>query len=1832
VTDLSGYSFEMLQERDAFILYRARQSRDSVPILALTPVPGLQTPANLGRLEHELMLANELDPARAVRALALARHNGCKMLVLEDPGGHPLSALLGQPLELSRFLRLAVSLAAALRHFHQRELIHKDIKPANLLVDAADNVRLMGFGIASWFSRERQSLAPPEVIAGTLAYMSPEQTGRMNRSIDARSDLYSVGVTLYEMLTGVLPFTASDPMEWIHCHIARPPPPPSERMNGIPGAVEAIILKLLAKSLEDRYQTAAGVEVDLQRCLTSWEAQRRIDPFSLGLHDLSDRLLIPEKLYGREVEIDALVAALDRVVSHGTTEFVLVSGYAGIGKSSIVNELHKVLVPPRGLFATGKFDQYKRDIPYATLAQAFQSLIHELLSKSDAELSHWRHAFQEALGNNGQLMVDLIPKLVLIIGEQPSVPDLPPQDRQSRFQLVFRRFLGVFARPEHPLALFLDDLQWQDTATLELLKSLATEPEVRHLLLVGAYRDNEVSPVHPLTHTLESIRNAGGRVQEIALAPLILNDVGQLVADTLHVKREDVQLLAELVAEKTGGNPFFAIQFVTALADEALLTFDPETFAWQWDMERIRAKGFTDNVADFMAEKLSRFPEATLEVLKQFACLGSSAHTATLSIVLGVSREKIHAELLEIVRAGLVFRRDGTYVFLHDRVQEAAYALIPESERAAAHLRIGRALVATAVPAEVEENIFEIINQLNHGAGLIHSPEEREQVARFNLIAGERAKAATAYASAMTYLAAGRTLLAEDGWERCHALAFALELNWAECEYLTGDLASAEERLSTLSRRAETAIDSAAVTCVRVNLYTNLNLSDRAVEVGLEYLGRVGIHWSLHATGEDVRQDYEGLWRQLGDRSIEALIDLPPMTDPKWCATMDVLTALSPAAYFTDDSIFHRVVGRMVTLSLEHGNSDGSCLAYAWLGGILGPHFGDYQAGFRFGRLGVDLVEKHGLDRFSARVYLVFAIHGARWTQRLPTCRILLHRAFEAAQEAGDLSFAAYSCLHLIKNLLAAGAPLDEVQREAENGLEFARKMQFFLIANIITGILALVRTLRGQTLDFASPNDAEFDEGQFEQHLEDNPRLAMAACWYRIHKLQARFYAGDYASASAIAAASKAAPLLWTSRAEFRLDDHFYGALARVASCDVATAEERAQHLEAVAAYYKQLAHWAKNCPESFGSSAALVGAEIARLEDRELDAQRLYEESIKLAREHGFIQNEGVANEFAARFYAKRGFETIANAYLGNARRCYHRWGADAKVRQLDQCHPHLREHPTPLSSSVTFDVPVEQLDVCTMFKASQALSSEIVPGTLIEVLMRIAVEHAGAERGVLVLVRNCQPQIAAEATTSRGKVEVALREDVVSHSDLPETALNYVIRTRESLILDDASTSHLFSDDEYMQQRHPKSILCLPIIKQAKLVGALYLENNLTPRAFTPERITVLEFLASQAAISLENAYLYSDLKRSEAFLAEGQRISRTGSWSWNVSTGKLLWSDEHYRIFGLDPRDAPVPNFKLFLERIHLEDRGFVQKMLDAAIRDRNWFAFDFRITLPDRSVKHVHGVGRPIVEESGNVHEYIGTTIDVSERKRNEDALRDAQAELVHVTRMTTMGELVASIAHEVNQPLMAVVTNAQTTLLNLAEDRPNLEEARSAAEGVVRNGHRAGDILRCIRSLVKKSVPETTELDINAVIGDILDLMRAELRRHHVSLETEFANLEPFMGDRVQLQQVILNLVVNGIEAMKAVNHRPRSLRVSTQLDEGGNLLATVEDTGTGLDPTTIDRIFDPLFTTKPEGMGMGLSICRSIVEAHGGRLWASPNLHHGSVFRFSLPAVANGT
>jgi PAS domain S-box-containing protein len=1297
---------------------------------------------------------------------------------------------------------------------------------------------------------------------------------------------------------------------------------------------------------------------------------------------------------------------------------------------------------------------------------------------------------------------------------------------------------------------------------------------MRFVLLIGAYRDNEVGPSHPLLRTLAEVRQAGVVVADLVLEPLPAEHLAQLVAETVRRPREEVVPLARLIGEKTGGNPFFTIQFLTHLHQEGLLIHDEAGRLWQWDLEAIRQKGYSDNVAELMVGKLRRLGPAAQEVLRVAACVGHTAEVPTLALAGGRSEGAVEAELWEAVNEGLILAVEGAYRFPHDRVQEAAYSLIPQHERAATHLQIGKRLLAGLSPVEIEERVFDVANQLNRGAAEITAREERIPAALINLRAGRKAKAATAYATAARYLAAGAALLGADKWEGQYDLTFALELHRAECEHLTGELRAATERLFILWDRAASLPDAAAVSCARMNLYITLGQTDLAAEAFLAYLRRIGVHWSAHPSEQEVRQEYEQIFHRLGSRPIVDLIDLPSVTDPDCLATMDVLTMAQAAATFTDKDLFFLVIGRNSNLSLEHGNSDGSCLTYVWLGAFLGPYFGDYRRGFQIGKVGFDLVERRGLLRFKARVYLCFGYLVNLWTRHMHTTRKLLRQSFETAQETGDLTCAAYARHNLVALLLAEGEPLPDVQREAEAVLELVQKARFGLIVNIVTGQLGLVRSLRGLTHRLGSYSDDTFDEGPFEEQLDSDERLAFAICRYWIFKLQALCYAGDYPDA--LVAAAKAQRLLWTVPAFLDLAEfHYHAALARAGDYPAATADEQARYRQALAEDHRQLTTWAENCPENYASLASLVGAEIARLEGRELDAERLYEGAIHSARENGFVQKEGLAYERAAAFYRGRGFKTIADAYVREARSCYARWGADGKVTQLEQSHPHLRE-ALPPALAATFTARPEQLDLMAVAKASQAISREILLPDLQQTLMRVVVEHAGARRGALLLAEGEGLEVRATAEVQGGETLVRLELPAPpSPALLPLSLLNYVKRARVPVVLADAAESS-HASDEYVLRRRPRSVLCVPVLRQGRLAGVLYLENNLTTGAFTPGTLTALDLLASQAAISLETAALYAQLQQSESRF---RRLAECGIIGIIVADihGRVTHANDTFlAMTGYAPYDVPLRWDAMTPPEYRAQDERAVALLLEAGTIE----PFEKEYVRKDGSRVSVLIGATMLNEATGDCMCFV---LDVSERKRADERLRASLRE---------KEVLLKEVHHRVKNNLQFICS-----LLSLQAGQ--LED-RKAAEAFTESQSRVRAM-----ALVHEDLYRSRDL-ASVHLAQHVEALCAHLYRscsvdpERITLELSIADVEMDLDRSLCCGLIIHELVSN---AIKHAFPDGRAGRVRVQLEalpEGWYALS-VADTGVGLppglDPARCGSLGLQLVTDLAEQLGASLTL-----------------------------------
>jgi PAS domain S-box-containing protein len=1715
---------------------------------------------------------------------------------------------------------------------HERGLIHKDIKPANVFVDmTAGTVHLTGFGIASMLPREHQEPGPPETIEGTLAYMAPEQTGRMNRSVDSRSDLYSLGVTLYMALTGQLPFVAADPMDWIHCHIARQPRPPVGPVP-IPGPISELLLKLMAKAAEDRYQSAAGVEADLRHCLAEWEAYGRIEPFALGTADVSDRLRIPEKLYGRERDIAELLDAFQRVVEHGALELVLVGGYSGIGKSSVVSELHRVIVPPRGLFASGKFDQRQRDIPYAVLAQAFQSLMRQILPRSAAELESWRAEILQAIGTNGRLIVDLVPEIEDLIGRQPAVPELPPQEAKNRFHAVLGRFLAVFAQEQHPLVLFLDDLQWLDAATMQFLEYALTRRDIRHLLLVGAYRENEVGRDHPLQKTLEAIRKTGTIVRELTLAPLSIDDLNHLVADCVHCDRNHSRSLAQIAHEKTGGNPFFAIQFLTELAKENLLSLDRDAGAWTWDIERIRRKGLSNNAADLLVTKLRRLSASTQDAIKQFACLGNIADEDTVIMVLG--RPAVDHDLLEAEREGFLVRMNGSYRFTHDRIQEASYATLAQDERAAVHLRIGRIMAARLSQRGLAERLFEVTNQLNAGAALITDTSEMQRLRSLNALSGRKAKAAGAFGAASNYFRQAARLLPQDAWMMDSDEIFSQFLDQAECEYLTACFQACGELLDLLLTHARSNLDRARVQRVRMRMCQFAGQYADAVTAALEALRMLGM--VIPEADHDLRAATEEATRsvaaRLSGRHIGSILDEPMATDPVASMTINVLAESLSAAYGGQPRYFPLLALRGVEASLRDGNvaaSSGPYSCYA----IMLVGMGDVSTASAVSELSVHLAERCQDERERGTALLRHGYFVNHWRNHIVGSVVHLEEAFTACCNIGDLLTAGYAALARTFLDLETGATLDQSFATFQRFSHFARQSHNDALNDSIGIARQFIACMKGQTSAPACFDDAEFSEAA---SLERWPKPAWNHGYFRVLKQAAAFHFAHYAEA--LEQGSHALDVQSAFAAmPAEASCHFYRALTLAALFETAPVSQQQDFAREITEEARRFERWAEGCPENFTARFRLISAEKARIEQREMAAIEGYEQAIRSAHTHGFVGTEALACELAARFYLQRGLATNAHAHLRQARSCYLQWGARGKTAQLDQLHPFLAEEKADPSLLTSTDTPLDRLDIGTVIGASHAISREIVPSVLTQKLMQLVVKHAGADRGLLIMVRNEEPRIEADAMVRGDRVEVELGPQALTPSDSPISAVRHVLHARESMLVDDARRANPFPADEYLVRRDIRSILCLPLMKQASCIGVLYLENSLVSGTFTSQRVALLEVLAAQAVISLENARLFTELKqennerqRAEATLREREaRIRRLidaniiGIFIWKLEGRIIDANDAFLRIVGYDRDD--VVSGRLSWRAItppewlirhdqqwtpELKQTGSLQPF------EKEYFRQDGgRVPVM---------VGGASFSENGD--EGVAFVLDLTERKRAEEALREMQLGLAHANRVATMGQFTATLAHEIGQPIAAMDTNANAALSWLGRDPPDLEGTRESLEQIISDAARAGNIIIGIRNLIKKSAPRNETLDINEAVREVGDLIRAEAIKNGVLLQTRLARGLPLIkADRVQLQQVVLNLVVNAIEAM-GIGEGPRELVISTGEVEAGAVTLAVQDSGPGLEMADLERVFDAFYTTKPTGLGMGLSICQSIIKAHGGRLSAARAEPRGAIFQFTIP------
>ncbi|MDY6937616.1 MAG: AAA family ATPase [Cyanobacteriota bacterium] len=1818
LTLLPGYQISYLvYESTTSFIYQGYREQDERPVVLKVLKPDYCNSIELERYQREYSITRRLDFEGVIEAYTLEKYQNTLVMVLEDFGGKSLKDLIKErEFTLSEFLTIAIQIAEILGQVHSASVIHKDINPSNILLSPeSGQVKIIDFGISTGINRDRLPALNPQGLEGTLPYMSPEQTGRTNRTIDYRTDFYSLGVTFYELLTRTLPFKYKDAMELVHAHLAIAPTPPHQVRPELPQAVSEIVMKMLQKTPEDRYQSAWGIQADLVLCLMQLEATGLIEDLVPGENDVTQHFHIPSGLYGREREVDTLMAAFDRIAAsttgsetalwenaatrparallptaRPTTEVMLVSGYSGMGKSALVTSMYRPVGQRQGYFISGRFEQLQQHIPYSAAIAAFGDFVRQLLTETEAQLARWRERLLAELGGRGQAIIDAIPELELIIGEQPPLPGLEPEAERDRFAEIFQQFVRVSCASRDPIALFLDDLQWADAATLDLIEQLATDRDIQHLLLVGAYHTNEIHPNHPLVGSIERLHDRACTIEQLELTPLDLEPIAQLIADTLHSDERAVKPLAALVKYKTNGNPFFIREFLKTLYAEKLLVFDEESIGWQWDITQIEAMGITDNVVGLTIAKLQTLPEVTQKLLGLAACMGKYFDLHILSAISQQSVSTTFQDLMPALVEGLVQptsdvsssllnSRDSSvliaqYKFLHNRVQRAANSSLGSFTKKKIRFQIGKTLLERVRDDRRSEMLYEIVDHWNASFEAIEKKTDKIKLVALNLEAARKAKDEMKYDLALEYLKAGIQSSPEEIWLSERSLGFAIHKERAKVEYLSGNLEQSKILVRYLLNQAKSPIEKADFENILVAQYTLESKYDRAIEISLQTLHSLGIELSA----SDLDRQLTTMENRLAPGKLDRLEQLPKLSRIDIATVMKLLRSLATAAFFVDRQLFAKATLKMLELSLEYGEAKESSVACASYGILQNTIWQNPRRGLTFGTLAAKLSDRATTSAQKCEASMKLGTYLMPWVQPLRNSLSVFEVGYRAGIESGALQFAGYTLAYKLLTLFCAGTNLGYILSEIPKMLDVCQKAQNTWAIDTILGLQLPLLNLCGQTPDASEFTSAQIRDVDYVETCESHQSLAAIAL-LSIYKLQVFYLYGNYPAALELAGVVQQDLQAIESTIAIAEHQFFYGLTlaALYPSANPARQQEYQQILDRIQA---QLEYWTSNCGENFEHKFLLLSAEMAWIGDRQLEAIDLYDRAIASARENEFIQHEALANERATQFWLARGKEKIASLYLNEAYRGYQRWGASRKVEALATEYAYLLA-PSPIhgnfsnpqtlngnlkpSTTATFSstrTRAGSLDLAAVTKAAQVLSGEIVLGQLLDKLMHTIVANAGATTGFLMLQR--EEGLTIEAIKSVGSETVALQQSIRADSSdrLPLSVINYVARTHANVVSSDPATESEFATDSYIQLHQPKSILCAPIQGRGKLIGIVYLENNVTSGAFTNERLDVLMLLCAQAAIALENARLYHDLQQSE--------------------------------------------------------------------IRERD------RAAQLNQSLKD----------------------------------LKEAQLKLVQGEKMATLGQLVAGVAHEVNNPvgfIAANISHAQgyiEDLRNLIElyqetypdpdpeiideiDSIDLEfllEDLPKIIGSMKVGtDRIRQISKSLRTFCRSDTSNKTSVDIHEGIDSTLMILKHQLKANNkrpaIEILRDYGDLPPVNCYAGQLNQVFMNILANAIDAFEELNRdrtysqieqAPNRIKIRTKLNEmEDRAIVRIEDNGPGMPPEVRQQVFEHLFTTKPvgEGTGLGLSISRQIVvEKHGGQLTCSSEPGEGTQFTIEIP------
>ncbi len=1794
--NIPGYKVsEELYNGSRTLVYRGYRETDSLPVvikLLKNPYPSF---SELVQFRNQYTIAKNLNSPLIIQTYSLEPYQNGYMLVMEDFGGISLKDYFANVetlhvTSLEEFLLLAIALCNALDILYRDRIIHKDIKPSNILINPeTKQIKLIDFSIASLLLRETQTLINPNVLEGTLAYISPEQTGRMNRGIDYRTDFYSLGVTFYELLTGELPFQSNDAMELVHCHIAKQPEQVKSQKSKvkseeIPQVISDIVMKLMAKNAEDRYQSALGLKFDLETCLHQLQETGEIQSFEIAQRDVCDRFIIPDKLYGRETEVLSLLQAFERV-SLGATEIMLVAGFSGIGKTAVVNEVHKPIVRQHGYFIKGKYDQFNRNIPFSAFVQAFRDLMRQLLTESDAQIQTWKSKILDAVGENGQVIIEVIPELERIIGKQPPASELSGTAAQNRFNLLFQKFTQVFTTFEHPLVMFLDDLQWSDSASLNLMQLLMADRS--HLFLIGAYRDNEVFPAHPLMMTLDDITKAGAVINRITLQALSQNSLNQLVGETLNCSSDLAQPLTQLISQKTQGNPFFSTQFIKALYEEKLITFNLDAGYWQCDIIKVKETALTDDVVEFMALQLQKLPATTQNILKLAACIGNQFDLHTLAIVSEQSEMETSTALWKALQEGFILPQSEVYKFylgieeqverqevsevvnykfLHDRIQQAAYSLIPQDQKQATHFKIGQLLQNNLSETEKEEKLFDILGHFNLGIELITQSEERETLARLNLAAGQKARNSTAYSAARSFVQTGLELLAANCWQSQYELTLNLYVTAAETAYLNGDFEDMEQLAAQVLQSARTILDKVKIYEIQISALTIQSQILEAISVGRNALAQLGVEFSSEPDEALTGIALQTLANQLQGKQIEELVNLPMMSDPQTIAAMQLLAMLFPPIFLGSPALLPLLCSTMVSLSLQFGNAPASTIGYASYGMVLCAFLGEVETGYGFGRVALSLLNQLNLREFKSLTLLMFGSCLQHRQEALRATISTLKEGYLVGMETGDLLYASYNISNYFHHNLFAGVYLDDWEPEIENYCIVLAQVKQDSSLVYLRMLQQTVHSLREIVNEPDLLSRTAYDEKlMLPKYHQDNELVALVFVY--VYKLMLAYLFGNYTNALDYITQINLYLMAATGTPP-SLVFHFYAGLTYLALFSTQSEIEQAKILALVETHQTTLAKWAYHAPMNHQHKVDLVEAEKCRVLGKNYEAGDWYDRAIYGAKENEYLNEEALSNELAAKFYLDWGKEKVAQAYMHQAYYCYARWGAKAKVEDLEKRYPQLlqpilqqqrinlnpsetiafRGTSSSTCTSSTGSTSISDiLDFTSVLKAAQAISSSLELDQLIANLTRIILENSGAKKSALILAQDDTWQVRAITFIEHEEIQTILETQLLDIcQDIPVNIIHYVKNTKQTVVIDNCKTDIIGLIGEYMHSSQPQSVLCTPIINQGHLIGILYLENSLTEGVFTSDRLQVINLLSSQAAISLENARLYQQAQQS-------------------------------------------------------LQD-------------------------------------------------------------------LQQAQLQIVQSEKMSALGNLVAGVAHEMNNPLGFIAASLQQTKPTVADivqhlklyqkSLPNpsdeikdhaeeidldfsLEDLLKMIDSMVMACDRLKNISTSLRTFSRADKDYKVPFNIHEGIDSTILILKHRLKANEqypgIEVITDYGNLPLIDCFPGQLNQVFMNLLANAIDALEESNigrtfeeikTNPNRITITTSVEDK-NVKITIADNGKGMSESVTQKIFDHLFTTKEvgKGTGLGLAIAKSIVvEKHGGAIAVDSTLAQGTEFTIQLP------